>query len=100
MIRICGVVRESIVDGPGFRYTLFVQGCPHGCEGCHNPQTHDFNGGKEVSAEAMKSLPKRYWRSLRRIRCSRELPCPAATPFSRPGNWWASAGKSMPWVRT
>lgn len=36
----------------------------------------------------MKSLPKRCWRSLRRIRCSRELPCPAATPFSRPGNWW------------
>ena len=41
-IRIAGTVGESIVDGPGFRYTLFVQGCPHGCPGCHNPQTHDF----------------------------------------------------------
>ena len=44
-IRIAGTVGESIVDGPGFRYTLFVQGCPHGCLGCHNPQTHDFGGG-------------------------------------------------------
>ena len=39
-IRIAGTVGESIVDGPGFRYTLFVQGCPHGCPGCHNPQAH------------------------------------------------------------
>ena len=44
-IRLAGVVRESIVDGPGIRMTVFTQGCPHKCEGCHNPQTHDFNGG-------------------------------------------------------
>lgn len=45
-IRISGTVSESIVDGPGFRYTIFVQGCPHNCPGCHNPQTHDFEGGR------------------------------------------------------
>ena len=43
--RIAGVVRESIVDGPGFRFTVFCQGCPHNCEGCHNQATHDFSGG-------------------------------------------------------
>ena len=50
-IRIAGTVGESIVDGPGFRYTLFVQGCPHGCPGCHNPQTHDFDGGHADRSE-------------------------------------------------
>jgi anaerobic ribonucleoside-triphosphate reductase activating protein len=49
MIRMAGIVRESIVDGPGIRFTVFCQGCPHKCEGCHNPETHDFNGGKDVS---------------------------------------------------
>lgn len=44
-IRIAGTANDSIVDGPGIRFTIFVQGCPHQCKGCHNPQTHDFNGG-------------------------------------------------------
>ena len=51
MIRIAGVIRESIVDGKGLRFTLFTQGCPHGCKGCHNPETHDINGGYDISAE-------------------------------------------------
>ena len=45
-LKICGVIPESIVDGKGFRYVIFTQGCPHNCPGCHNPQTHDFNAGK------------------------------------------------------
>ncbi len=49
MLRIAGTVGESIVDGPGLRYVLFLQGCPHRCPGCHNPETHDFSGGREVS---------------------------------------------------
>ena len=44
-LRIAGIISESVVDGPGVRYTIFTQGCPHNCEGCHNPQTHDFEGG-------------------------------------------------------
>jgi anaerobic ribonucleoside-triphosphate reductase activating protein len=47
-VRICGVEPESIVDGRGIRYVVFTQGCPHRCPGCHNPQTHPFDGGKVV----------------------------------------------------
>ncbi len=52
-IRISGTVSESIVDGPGLRYVVFTQGCPHNCEGCHNPQTHDFSGGKVVDTDEL-----------------------------------------------
>lgn len=45
ILRLAGVMRESIVDGPGIRMTVFGQGCPHHCKGCHNPETHDPNGG-------------------------------------------------------
>ncbi len=60
MLDIAGVVKDSITDGPGIRYTLFVQGCPHNCEGCHNPETHPFGVGKkrttdEIFAEIMRN---------------------------------------------
>lgn len=44
-IRLAGIIRESVVDGPGWRFVIFGQGCPHNCEGCQNPETHDFGGG-------------------------------------------------------
>ena len=50
-LRLAGVVRESIVDGPGIRMTVFVQGCPHHCKGCHNQHTWDFEGGYMSSVE-------------------------------------------------
>ncbi len=50
-LKIAGKVNDSIVDGPGIRYTIFVQGCPHHCEGCHNPHTHDFNAGKIIDTD-------------------------------------------------
>lgn len=52
-LRISGCVADSIVDGPGMRFTVFVQGCPHHCPGCHNPQTHDFEGGHTVDPQAV-----------------------------------------------
>lgn len=52
-IRIAGVVEESYVDGPGIRFAVFVQGCPHNCDGCHNPETHDFGGGHIVDSDSL-----------------------------------------------
>ena len=59
-LRLAGVIRESIVDGPGFRMVVFAQGCPHRCKGCHNPETHDPEGGYDstvgnVMREARKN---------------------------------------------
>jgi len=48
-MRIFGTVEDSIVDGPGIRFSVFVQGCPHNCPGCHNPESHDFAGGREAT---------------------------------------------------
>ena len=53
-MRIAGIVKESVVDGEGMRYTIFVQGCPHHCKGCHNPQTWDINKGFDKSIEEIK----------------------------------------------
>ena len=52
-LRINSIVSESIVDGPGIRMAVFVQGCPHHCPGCHNPQTHDFDGGHLISVSSV-----------------------------------------------
>lgn len=52
-LKIAGLVNDSIVDGPGMRLTVFTQGCPHRCEGCHNPHTHDFDGGEVTTTESI-----------------------------------------------
>ena len=52
-IRIAGTVDDSIVDGPGFRFAVFTQGCKHACPGCHNPETHDFAGGRVEDTDVL-----------------------------------------------
>lgn len=52
-LRIAGTVNDSIVDGPGIRFSIFTQGCPHNCKGCHNPQTHDFGGGELTDTDEL-----------------------------------------------
>lgn len=50
-IQINGIMNDSIVDGPGLRLAVFVQGCPHRCPGCHNPETFDKKGGRRMQTE-------------------------------------------------
>lgn len=55
-MRIAGVYTDSIVDGPGLRFTVFVQGCHHNCTGCHNPESHDPDGGDESTIEELEKM--------------------------------------------
>ena len=57
-LRLAGVIRESIVDGPGWRFVVFVQGCPHHCKNCQNPGTWDFDGGYETTVENIMKAVK------------------------------------------
>ena len=50
-IRLFGTVNDSIVDGPGMRFSVFVQGCSHHCPGCHNPESWAFDAGEEVALD-------------------------------------------------
>lgn len=52
-LRIAGLTKESIVDGPGIRYVVFAQGCNHKCKGCHNPDTHSMSGGYEIDVDML-----------------------------------------------
>ncbi len=52
-LRLAGILPNSIVDGPGLRMVVFVQGCKHNCPGCHNPQTHPLDGGFEMSVDEL-----------------------------------------------
>ena len=52
-LRISNIIEELIVDGPGIRFVIFVQGCPHQCPNCHNQGTHSFEGGTMVSLTSL-----------------------------------------------
>ena len=57
-MKYSGIIFNDISAAPGLCVTLFTQGCPHRCPGCHNPETWDFNGGKEFTEEAMEEIIK------------------------------------------
>ena len=55
-MRLANWISDSIVDGPGLRLTVFTQGCPHRCPGCHNPDTWDPAGGREAALAELEEL--------------------------------------------
>lgn len=75
-IRIAGFEKESVVDGPGLRFVIFAQGCPHRCDGCQNPQTWDFNGGQEMDIEEILEL-------VRQSKLIRGVTFSGGEPFSQ-----------------
>ena len=48
-IRLLSIVEDTMVDGPGFRTTIYCAGCQHACPGCHNPQSWNEEGGRRMS---------------------------------------------------
>lgn len=59
-MKVAGIIKESYVDGNGIRFVVFLQGCPHHCAGCHNPETWDVTGGTEMSvADILASVEAR-----------------------------------------
>jgi len=58
-IRVFNIVNDSVVDGPGIRLTIFTQGCFWNCLGCHNPATHDPNGGYLIDQNEILAMIKK-----------------------------------------
>lgn len=54
--KYAGILYDDIANGTGFGATLFFQGCPHHCPGCHNPNTWNFDDGKELTPETINDL--------------------------------------------
>ena len=73
-MRIAGILPCSFINGDGARYVVFVQGCGHGCRGCQNPDTWDFNGGTEVAVSEIAA-------DYRRRKCLDGLTLSGGDPF-------------------
>lgn len=58
-VNLAGIMDDSIVDGPGIRTVFFAQGCPRRCEGCHNPESHAFGIGTDMTAQEMFARVKK-----------------------------------------
>jgi anaerobic ribonucleoside-triphosphate reductase activating protein len=55
-MRYSGLIKNDITAAPGLCVSFFTQGCPHHCPGCHNPETWDFNRGKEFTNDTLKEI--------------------------------------------
>jgi len=86
-IRIAGIIRESVVDGPGIRSVVFAQGCPRICPGCHNPEAIDPAGGTATTVDELV-------RELAGLRLVRGVTFSGGDPFMQPGAF-AALGKAF-----
>ena len=57
-IRVLDIIEETMADGPGLRTSIYCAGCLHHCPGCHNPQSWDMNGGREMSIDDIMEVIK------------------------------------------
>ena len=60
-MRLAGLKLNDCIDGDGISVSLWMQGCPHRCKGCHNPETWDYEGGyedetNEIRGQIVKAL--------------------------------------------
>ena len=56
---VFGIAQDSIVDGPGLRFAIFVQGCANGCPGCHNPESHQYGCGTKYTVDDLVAMIER-----------------------------------------
>ncbi|MCQ2184551.1 MAG: anaerobic ribonucleoside-triphosphate reductase activating protein [Bacteroidales bacterium] len=57
-IRVLNIIEQTMADGPGLRTSIYCAGCAHHCPGCHNPQSWDFAGGKDMKVGDLLEIIK------------------------------------------
>jgi anaerobic ribonucleoside-triphosphate reductase activating protein len=92
-MRLSGITKESLVDGPGLRYVVFTQGCPHQCPHCHNGETWDFGGGNEFSVKQIIRMLKQQKKTKKGITFSGGEPFMQAAELAHV----AHAARQMGW---
>ena len=55
-MKYSGLIRNDLAAAPGVSVSFFTQGCPHRCKGCHNPETWDFEKGKEFTYDVLNEI--------------------------------------------
>ncbi len=56
MVSVLDIIEDTMVDGPGFRTSIYCAGCRHACPGCHNPQSWDISKGRQMTTEEMMTV--------------------------------------------